>query len=177
MEMQQPTETPAIPFREAAFGDLEREFASTRRALERLPEEHFAWRPHERSWTLQELATHITNLPQWLLTTATTDSLDFLAMPPAPAMPEDRAGMLRQFDENAAAARAAFDAMDDAQFADPWSLRAGDQIVFTISKLATIRTYVVNHMVHHRAQLLVYYRLLDVPVPGIYGPSADESPA
>jgi uncharacterized damage-inducible protein DinB len=167
------TTAPAPSLKQTAFADVEHELALTRKVLERVPEEHFDWKPHPKSYTLGQLATHLAILPLWGSTTLQTDELDLAGAPPNAAEPT-RDAVLAKFDENAAGFRSALRDADEAVFGRPWTLRVGEQVMFTLPKLAVLRTTVVSHIVHHRAQLGVYLRLLDVPVPSIYGPSADE---
>lgn len=157
--------------------EFDREMASTRKVLERVPELRFDWRPHPKSWTARELATFVSLLPGWGTNTIELDSLDIMpggkpAERPKPVA--SSAELLAQFDENVTAARAALAGADDAHLKGMWSLKAAGQTLSTMPRTAVLRYYVLNHLVHHRAQLGVYLRLLDVPVPAIYGPTADE---
>jgi uncharacterized damage-inducible protein DinB len=166
-----------MSFAEELLPEFDQEMGITRRVLERLPEEHFAWRPHEKSWTLAELATHVGNLASWIVHTLEREELDVapVGQPPLRAtLVTSRAELLSAFDANVKAARAALLATDDARMRATWSLKAGGQALFTTPRRVVLRGFVMNHMVHHRAQLTVYLRLLDVPVPAVYGPSADE---
>jgi uncharacterized damage-inducible protein DinB len=159
--------------RHRALGDLEHELAVTRRTLERVPDEHLAWQPHPKSTPLGRLAAHIAQIPFWLGQIVTQPELDLAAG--AGAVPSHgRDAILQRFDETAAAAVAALQAASGESLGEPWTLRYGDRVLMALPRVATIRTLVISHMVHHRAQLGVYLRLLDVPVPGAYGPSADE---
>lgn len=162
------------PLRKIALGDLESELATTRRVLERIPEEHFDWKPHAKSMSLNELATHLATIPFY--GTAVLQGEDFDVDAPLPPNPlaTSRDEILRRFDETAASLRALLAEADDLSLREPWSLRAGERVVFTQPRVGVLRGLVVSHMVHHRAQLGVYLRLLDVLVPSIYGPSADE---
>ena len=162
------------PLKKIALGDLETEFATTRRVLERLPDEHFDWKPHTKSMSLGGLATHIATIPFY--GTAVLRGQDFDVAAPLPPNPlaATRDEVLRRFDETAASLRALLAEADDLSLREPWSLRAGERVVFTQPRVGVLRGLVVSHMVHHRAQLGVYLRLLDVLVPSIYGPSADE---
>lgn len=169
--MSTPTQTSS---KDWAFADLETEIASTRRVLERVPDEHLGWKPHEKSFSLGALATHVANLLHWQVITITQDEFD-LAGGPRMAAAENREELLRTFDENRAALKSAFHAADDASLDAPWTLRMGEQVMFTMPRRQVLRSMGMNHLVHHRAQLTVYLRLLDVPVPGLYGPSADEA--
>ena len=157
-----------------ATGDLEHELATTRRMLERLPEEHFAWKPHDKSMSLGALASHIANLLWWQTTMLQQDGFDMAAPQPPRTAPESRAALLQEFDEKATVLREALAQTDEATLAQPWTLRRGDHVIFTQPKAAILRGFGISHMVHHRGQLSVYLRLLDVPVPPSYGPTADE---
>lgn len=164
---------------DALLQEFDQEIASTRKTLERVPEDKFDWAPHEKSGKMIWLAGHLANIPQWATLTITEDSLDLapagqsLAVPPAPAT---TAELVAMFDKNAAAARSAIVDAADSDLEKPWSLLNNGTTVMTLPKTAVLRTFVMNHMIHHRAQLGVYLRLNDVPVPSIYGPSADEAP-
>lgn len=168
--------TPTFSLKQAALGDLDAELSFTRRVLERLPAEHLGWRPHEKSWTLGELAHHLANLLTWQSAIVAHDGFDLDRAPAPGAPPESRQALLDAFDRGAAAFRAALDAMDEAALARPWTLRRGDFELFTLPRATVLRMMGLSHMAHHRGQLTVYLRLLDVPVPALYGPSADEGP-
>ena len=165
-----------MPIRDALLPEFDQELKVTRAVLAALPERATAFRPHPKSWTAGELSLHIANLPAWLVTTLTTRELDLT--PPGgpgwtpPAFESQRA-TLAVLDQNAAAARARLAATDDADFALPWSLKSAGQVLFTMPRVACVRGFVLNHLIHHRGQLSVYLRLCDVPVPSIYGPTAD----
>ncbi|HEU0015406.1 MAG TPA: DinB family protein [Longimicrobium sp.] len=156
-----------------AFGDLEHELANTRRVLERVPDGRFDFKPHDRSFSLGSLAQHVSNLPSWVSTILTTDELDVAAYPPQTPI-TTTAGLLEAFDRNTAQLRAELARADDAALHRPWSLKFAGATRFTMPKVAVVRNAGINHIIHHRAQLTIYLRLLDVPVPGLYGPSADE---
>ncbi len=157
-----------------ALGDLEQELAATRRCLERVPDAQWDWRPHEKSWTLGSLATHIARIPSWPTLALTQDSLDLATLPKQVPGPADRAELMTLFDENVAALRRALSDADEAVLRRPWSLRMGGQVLATIPTHASVRQWGISHLIHHRGQLTVYLRLAGVAVPGLYGPSADE---
>ena len=157
-----------------ATGDLEYEIDTTRRMLERLPEEHFMWKPHEKSWSLGALAAHLANLLYWQTTILQHDEFDLAAVPTSGSIPETREELLQAFDEHAAVLSDVLDQTDDATLGYTWTLKRGDQVMFSRPKAAVLRTVGISHMVHHRGQLSVYLRMLDVPVPSSYGPTADE---
>lgn len=163
----------------ALLPEFDQEMATTRKTLDRCPEDKYGWQPHPKSFNMIALATHIANIPMWGASTLTSDSFD-IQPPGAPPYKEEpaksRADLLEKFDQSAAAARAAIAAAKDEDFAKPWSLLSGGQPLFTMPRGAVFRSMILNHLIHHRAQLGVYLRLLDVPVPATYGPSADEQP-
>ena len=144
--------------------ELEQEGKGTRTSLERIPEDRLDWRPHAKSMTLGELATHLANVGSWTEVTLKQDSFDIDKPRPRQEALPTRAAVLEQFDKNLAETRAALSGVSDEDLLKPWSLMKGEQTVFTQPRVT----------VHHRAQLAVYLRMLDVPVPGLYGPSADE---
>ncbi len=160
-----------------AMGDLERELATTRRMLERAPEEFFSWKPHEKSMSLGELVAHLSHLLWWNAITLTEDELDMSKPFPKPVIPDSTEALLRDFDEKADVLRQIVANFDIADMARDWTLRAGPQIFLQLPKADVYRMYCVSHMAHHRGQLSVYLRLLDVPVPPSYGPTADEGHA
>lgn len=153
--------------------DLERELASTRRILERYPDGKGEWQPHEKSRTLSALATHVANIPGNGANVLTTAEMDVASR--TPPQPEDSAAeLLEVFDAAAARLKAAVAETDPATLGEKWTMRAGPRVIVSESRALLMRLMVINHLVHHRAQLGVYLRLLDVPIPGVYGPSADE---
>jgi len=162
---------------ESLLPEFDHEMANTRKTLERVPDDKFGWKPHEKSWAMGGLTTHLANLPSWAVLTINSDSFD-LAPPGAEPfkMPEvkSRQAALEMFDKNVADARAALARASDEQLFKPWSLLSGGNTLMTLPKIAVLRSFVMNHIIHHRAQLGVYLRLNDIPVPSIYGPSADE---
>lgn len=160
--------------KDIAFGDLERELAVTRKVLERLPEKDFGWKPHEKSMHLGRLAMHVATLPQWMVTTITQDGLDFANPPQIRTDSTSHADLLAEFDKHAAAVKVALAQIDDAGLQKPWTLRQGDKVMHSSSKATILRVWCINHMVHHRAQLCVYLRMLNVPVPAVYFNSSDE---
>ena len=157
--------------------EFDQEMANTRKALERMPDDKFDWKPHEKSGTMGWLANHLANLPSWTVYTINQDSLDL-----APTDGESikwegkgsRQELLDYFDKNVVAARAAIAEASDEEFLKSWSLLKGGVTLMTLPKIAVMRGFVMNHIIHHRGQFTVYLRLNDVPVPPIYGPSADE---
>lgn len=159
---------------ESMLPEFDHEFATLRTALERVPEDKPDFQPHAKSMTLSRLAGHLAEIPAWVDATLLTDELDFAAGEYEPYMMTSRAQLLEKFDAEVAKARATLAATSDETMMSPWTMRSGDQIHMTMPKVAVLRSFVMNHMIHHRAQLGVYLRLNDVPVPQTYGPSADE---
>ncbi|HUK14981.1 MAG TPA: DinB family protein [Bryobacteraceae bacterium] len=163
---------------DALLPEFDQEMANTRKTLDRVPEDKFAWRPHPKSFTMISLASHISNMVGWTVDTIAKDSFD-IAPPGAPPYKEEPAGskkeLMDRFDKGVTAARAAIAGASDQHLMASWSLLSGGQTIFTMPRIACVRTMIMNHTIHHRAQLGVYLRLNDIPVPSIYGPSADES--
>jgi uncharacterized damage-inducible protein DinB len=163
-----------MPINQAFLGEFDHEMASTRKTLERVPEDKFDWAPHPKSMKMGQLAMHLAEMPGWTKETLEKDSIDISGYSGPPAI-KSRKELLALFDKNVATARAALiAATDDANWMKTWSMMKGGKAVFTMPKVAVMRSFVFNHNVHHRAQLGVYLRLNNVPVPAIYGPSADE---
>ena len=161
--------------KDGLLAEFDHEIATTRRLLDRLPAdvERLAWRPHGKSMSLGGLATHISNLPVWGVTILNASSFDLAAMPPNVPEKSSPAEILAAFDENTQKTRAGMD-RTDAEYLDRWTLKRDDQDLFSMPKVAAFRTFFMYHLVHHRGQLSVYLRLQDIPVPPIYGPTADE---
>lgn len=158
---------------EAALGDLEREMNATERVLNRIPDDKLDWRPHEKSWTLGELASHVANLLDWARMAIEEEGYD-MASGSRNEPPESAEQILESFYGLKADVVNALGSTDDATMLKPWTLRHGEQEIFTLPKAAVLRTWSVSHMIHHRGQLTVYLRLLDIAVPPTYGPTADE---
>jgi len=154
--------------------EFEREAAVTRQVLERLPEEHFGWKPHEKSWPAAGLASHLTNIPGWIAPCLDQPELSLDPTSRSLWMAANRADLLAKFDENVAAGLTCLRRQSDAGLGEPWTLKLSGRSVFTLPKAAVLRGFVFSHLIHHRGQLSVYLRLLNAPVPSIYGPSADE---
>jgi len=147
--------------------------ATTRSLLERVPEANPDWKPHPKSMTLGRLATHVAELVAWTDTTLQQTELDFAKGDYKPALFTSTAALLETFDANVKSARAAIAGTSDQDMMVPWTLRNGDQVIFTLPRVGVLRSFVMNHVIHHRGQLSVYLRLNDVPLPSIYGPTAD----
>lgn len=154
--------------------ELKQEAVSTRKMLERIPGEQFQWQPHEKSMPLVSLAGHIADMINWTNVTINDDELDFATSDFTPKKYADASELVAYFDQNIAAALDVLNSASDETMMQKWRLRNGEKILFEMPKAAVMRSMVMNHIIHHRGQLAVYLRLLDVPVPSIYGPSADE---
>ena len=164
---------------EALLPEFDQEMDGARRSLERVPEDRFDWKPHPKSGSMIWLASHLAEIPYWALMTIQQDELDLMpgGKPlPQPPVPTSIAQLLAEFDQRVLEARAAVAGTDDDAYARPWSLLRNGVTVFSMPKVTVLRSFVMNHLIHHRAQLGVYLRLNDIPVPAIYGPSADENP-
>jgi uncharacterized damage-inducible protein DinB len=164
-----------VSIADALLPEFDREMAVTRKLLERVPEDKFAWKPHGKSWSLAELSTHVATLPSWGTPTLTQSELDLGTQPPNTVV-TSRADLLARFDKNVAETRAALVGRTDGEMMSVWSLKHSGQKLFTMPRAAVWRSFVMNHVIHHRGQLSLYLRLNDIPVPGMYGPSADEAP-
>lgn len=160
---------------QALLPEFDQEMANTRKTLERVPDDKMGWTPHPKSFPMGTLALHVAQLPGWMTMTITTDELEVGNQPgyPPPAENKQKA-LLDLFDKNVAEAREALAGASDETLMKPWSLIVRGNKAFTFPKIAVLRSFVMNHLIHHRAQLGVYLRLNDVAVPGLYGPSADE---
>jgi uncharacterized damage-inducible protein DinB len=160
---------------EPLAAELQREAATTRRMLERVPEDKFGWKPHEKSMPLGRLAGHVAELPTLIAPALTQNELDFAVGSFQPFSPTSVAELLERFDGNVAAAAGLLKNQTDERMHETWRLRSGEQVFFESPRTVVIRSMVLNHIVHHRGQLSVYLRLLGVPLPSVYGPTADEA--
>ena len=156
---------------EPLINELRIEAATTRKLLERLPQESFAWKPHEKSRTLGEIAAHIANLPGLFIVPLLGDEMDHEAYT---AETHTVAQILATFDENVARASEVLSQLSDERMLSTWKYRYGERVVFELPRFVVIRSAALNHLIHHRGQLSLYFRLLNVPLPPIYGPTADE---
>jgi uncharacterized damage-inducible protein DinB len=158
--------------------EFDHEAAVTRLLLERAPESRLTWTPHPRSWTLGELCVHLAHVPMWAAIVMQQPAFD---LNPADGPPhlrsrfESHATTLRLFDDHVTQGRRAITEGTEAQFLDRWTLRDAGRTVFTMPRISVLRSFVLSHMIHHRGQLSVYLRLCDVPLPPIYGPTADSA--
>jgi len=164
-----------MPIADMFIRELELEAKTTRRVLERVPDDKLAWKPHAKSMTLRQLAQHVATIPGNISGMARLDSFDVEKFAEPPAL-ESTAAIVAAFDASVAQAKADLAATDDAAMMKDWSFKMGGNPIMTVPRIGVFRTMLLNHLYHHRGQLTVYLRLLDVPVPSIYGPSADENP-
>ena len=165
-----------MALKDALLPEFDHEMGTTRRVLERTPGDKLAWKPHEKSMSLGELAAHLANIPYWMDAILQNTVFDIAAAGPdtRPRMPESVDWVLGDFDTKVKAARSGLASTGDAEMLTPWTFKHGDQEIFTMPRIAAIRSFVMNHSIHHRGQLSVYLRLNNVPVPPMYGPTADE---
>jgi uncharacterized damage-inducible protein DinB len=157
---------PVIP-----LDEFDQEMASTRRLLERVPGDRGPWKPHERSFALGHLAQLVAWMPEWIALSLREPHIDLGAHAGYNFQPTEV--LVEKFDRNVQAARAALEAVTGSELDESWSLKHGEHVLFTAPRRSVVRMH-LNHLIHHRGQLTVYLRLLDVPIPSIYGPSADE---
>ncbi|HEX4999395.1 MAG TPA: DinB family protein [Terriglobia bacterium] len=157
--------------------EFDMEMAGTRKSLERIPAK-FSWKPHDKSMSLGQLAIHLAEIPGWAQITLGADEFDVSPVGGPPHQPpalKTRDEVVALFDKNLESARRAFAEAKDEDLMKPWSLKAGGKELMTMPRAAVLRGFVLSHNIHHRAQLGVYLRMNNVPVPSIYGPSADEN--
>lgn len=155
--------------------EFDHEMTVTRKLLERVPEERFGWKPHEKSYTLGQLAQHVATVPMWGAITINQSELDLGGGQQLPAV-TNGAALLALFDGHVAGTRAALVGKSDAELMAPWTLKHSGKTLFSMPKAAVWRSFVMSHLIHHRGQLSVYLRIQNVPLPSMYGPSADENP-
>ena len=165
-----------MAIKDALLPEYDHEMGTTRRLLERVPEADFAWKPHEKSMTLGQLAGHLANIPTWCTAVLDQPLFDLASAgdDARPKQPVSRDALLKEFDAKVAAARGNLVRRSDAELLSPWTLKSDGHEIFTLPRISAIRSFVMNHSIHHRGQLSVYLRLRDVPLPRIYGPTADE---
>jgi uncharacterized damage-inducible protein DinB len=164
-----------VPFIDVLLPEYDREIGTTRRVLERIPGSVFRWKPHDRSTPMGELAAHVADLPRWIAIVMTSRTVDLSSdVDPAGPRATSTAQLLSTFDDNEQAARVQLVGAADDILSEPWTLTRGKQDLFTMPRVVAMRHLVLNHLVHHRGQLTVYLRMQDIPIPALYGPSADE---
>lgn len=158
------------------MAELKHEAVSTRKMLERIPADKLAWKPHEKSMTLEQLAGHIVNMFSWTNVTLKQDELDFAKSDYKPRSYTQASEFVADFDKNIEVSIETLSHISNETMAENWTMRNGEQVYFTMPRAAVMRTFVINHIIHHRGQLSVYLRLQNVPLPPVYGPTADEMP-
>ena len=160
--------------KQAIMNEIKHEGASTKKLLERVPFDKFDWKPHERSMLLGKLAVHIAEIPRWSSRILSATEFDFTKANYTPAEVHSTEELVKLSESNIQNALNDFNAAKDEDLMAPWTFRRGEHVIFTLPRVAAIRTLAMNHLLHHRGQLSVYLRLLNIPIPGMYGPSADE---
>jgi uncharacterized damage-inducible protein DinB len=163
-----------MALKDALIAELKHESTMTRKMLERVPMEKKDWKPHPKSMSLGRLASHVAQIPHWASDIIHIDDYDFMTRKPDRETAASSEELLKVFDQNLSAALSDLEKMADEDFDKRWIVRAGEKIMYDTPKKVALRGWAFNHLVHHRGQLSVYLRLLEVPVPGMYGPSADE---
>jgi uncharacterized damage-inducible protein DinB len=165
-----------MPMNQALLGEWDHEMGNTRKTLERVPDGKWDWKPHTKSGTMGWMANHVAMFPNWAADMFTSESFDIAPGGKQVEFPtaHNRKELLAIFDRGAAASRAALAKASDAELMKTWALLQNGETMFSMPRVAILRGMIMNHMIHHRAELCVYFRLNDVPVPGLYGPSADE---
>lgn len=156
--------------------ELAMEAATTRRVLERVPEGSLAWRPHPKSMSLGQLALHVATLPRMVSDFVTGDTLDFSVADAASPTVDTHAALMAAFEGSIAHATNYLESLSDERAMSLWTLKRGETVLFSAPRVGVLRSFLFNHWYHHRGQLVVYLRLLEVPVPSVYGPTADENP-
>jgi uncharacterized damage-inducible protein DinB len=164
-----------VPFSQSLLPEFEEETKNTRKLLECIPDAKLDFKPHPKSMSLAEVSTHITQIPGWVKLLLDQDVLDLDPNMKA-TVASSRADLLRTFDQGVSAAREKINATSDAQWQTTWTFKVGGKTLMAKPRADVMRTEIMNHLIHHRAQLGVYLRLNDVAIPGMYGPSADEKP-
>ena len=162
-----------MAIKDALLAEYDHEMGTTRRLLERIPDDKLQWKPHEKSMALGELASHLGNIPNWAGNILNESSFDLASAPPNQEAKKSRAEILELFDGSAKKTRAMMDKVDGEYMAS-WTLKRGGHEIFSMPRVSAFRSFVLNHTIHHRGQLSVYLRMNQVPVPPIYGPTADE---
>jgi uncharacterized damage-inducible protein DinB len=166
-----------MPIAEALIPEYDQEMEATRRVLERVPEDQFDWQPHEKSMTLGRLASHVAEIPGWAAMSIQEDEYD--VAPPGgdpyqPPVVGSATELMKMFEETWSTARDLIASTSDEALMSTWTMKSGGETMFAMPKIGVVRSFILNHVIHHRGQLTVYLRLLGVPLPQTYGPSADE---
>ncbi|UAY53407.1 DinB family protein [Ferruginibacter albus] len=164
-----------MALKDGLLAEIKHEAASTKKILEKVPVEHLSWKPHEKSMTLGRLASHVAEIPRWVSNIIRADEYNFQTQPMKRNDAQSKEELLTLFEETLNKAVADIEAVDNEELFKTWTVKNGEHTVFQLAKIGSLRGWAYNHLYHHRGQLSVYLRLLDIPVPGMYGPSADES--
>ena len=163
-----------MPLVDALLPEFDHEMTVTRKLLERVPDDRLDWKPHQKSYSLGQLAQHVATIPMWGSMTLTESEIDLGGTPQLEPL-KTRADIVSLFDRHVAQTRAALVGKSDSELMAPWSLKREGHLIFSMPKASVWRSFVMSHLIHHRAQLGVYLRMQDVPLPSSYGPSADEA--
>jgi uncharacterized damage-inducible protein DinB len=160
---------------ESMIQELVGESATTQKLLERIPDDRLTWQPHEKSMSMSRLATHVAEIPSWVPLIVGSNELDLAKREPRPRELGSRKEILDIFHAQVEDTKKALAGKSDQELMLPWKLKMGDHVIFELPRAIALRSMVMNHLIHHRGQLSVYLRLNNIPVPGAYGPSADEA--
>ena len=165
-----------MSIKDSLLPEYDHETGATRRVLERVPVADLAWKPHDRSFSLGQLASHVANIPYWIngILDGPVFDLATVVEDARPKQPTEMASVIARFDDEVKKARAKLNDQTDATMLSVWTMKQGDHVILTMPKVAAYRSFIMNHLIHHRGQLTVYLRLRNAPVPALYGPSADE---
>lgn len=165
-----------MAIKDSLLPEFDHEMGSTRRVLERIPVADLAWKPHDKSFSLGQLASHVANIPHWMDAILDNSVFDLATVgdDARPKEPTELAPILKSFDEEVKKARLKLDTQSDSALNSTWTMKQGDHEILTMPKVSVFRSFIMNHMIHHRGQLTVYLRLRNVPLPALYGPTADE---
>jgi uncharacterized damage-inducible protein DinB len=165
-----------MALKDALLPEFDHEMGTTRRVLERVPETDLGWKPHDKSFSLGQLAAHLANLATWVCLTCGAAAFDLASLGEnlRTKQPASKTDVMSAFDENVAKARKTIVEQTDASLSAMWTMQSQGEEMFTMPRMAVLRSFVMNHSIHHRGQLTVYLRLRNVPLPSIYGPTADE---
>jgi len=163
-----------MKLQESLITEIKEEAKSSARILERVPVKSFDWKPHEKSFTLSRLASHVAEINGWVTSVLDFDEMDFATYEYKPPEVTSSEELIKLLNENTEKAVLSLENVSDEEFSKMWTMRNGETLYFTLPKIVVIREFAMNHLYHHRGQLTVYLRLLDIPVPGMYGPTADE---